>query len=84
MPSTTGKTRDGAPHFAYARKLATAIWTKIDEATLAAVYRERKRMTARFAVDAEIAASLPPLRTVRQNSPPTGAKLGQQMRQFMP
>ena len=40
-------------------------------------------MAARFVRDAEIAARLSPLRTLRENSPATGTKLREQMRQLM-
>ena len=74
---------DGACESPDAREILAASGTTIKEPAGALFDRERKGMAARFISDAEIAAGLAPGSAMRWNAPPTGAELGQQMRQLM-
>ena len=45
--------------------------------------REGEIVTTRFALDPKVSTSAPPFRSVRRDPAPTGASLGQEVRQFV-
>jgi len=81
--AAAGKTSDCAAHAADARELFTTIWTAIDKPRGVRSRRKRQVMTALFVGDSQIDAGLPPLVTVRWNSPSASTKLSENMRQFV-
>jgi hypothetical protein len=83
MRAATGETRNGAFYSTRTGKVALTMWTLVQVAPSAFVDRERKIMTALLVRDSKIAASPLPVGAVRQDPAPTGAKLGENMSQFM-
>jgi hypothetical protein len=80
--SAAGQARDWARDPPHTREIALTMWTLVQAASAFASC-ERQIMTALLAADSQIAASLPPLCAMGQDAAPTGAKLSEDMRQFM-
>jgi hypothetical protein len=83
MGAATCQTSDRTFHPAHARKITPTIWASVEVFARALLYWERKIMTALFAGDSQVGASLPPFDAVGQNPPPAGAKLGENMSEFV-
>jgi hypothetical protein len=83
MRVATSETRNGAFYSTRPGKIALTMWTSVQVAPSAFVDGERKIMTAPLVRDSQVAASLSPVGAVRQDQAPTGAKLGEDMSQFM-
>jgi len=81
--SAAGQARHGTACAVDARKFLAAIWAPIHETRRVSFRREREIVAALFIRDSQIAASLPPLGAMGQDAPPTGAKLSEDMREFM-
>ena len=65
MRATTGQTGDGAFELAYAREIAPAIRTTVNETRRVALRRKWQCVAALLAFDVQIATSLLPLGSVR-------------------
>jgi len=78
------QTRDRASDSPHARKIEKTIRAPVNETPGAFMPREGEIVTTLFVANVEIMARRAPFRTVRQNAPPTGPKLGEEVRQFMP
>ena len=74
---------NGAFNPPHTGKIALAIWTTINEARRKTFSRKREIMTTLLVRNSQIATSLPPFDTVRQNPPPARTKLRENMRQFV-
>jgi hypothetical protein len=83
MFAAAGETGDCTAQAADSRKLLTTIRTAIDESRRVSFRREGKIMTALLVCDSQIDTRLPPFGAVRQNSASPGAKLSQNMGEFM-
>src|SRR3981189_1219072 len=77
------QTRDRASDSPHTRKIEKTIRALVNETPDAFMPREGKIVTTRFVANAEIMARRTPFRTVRQNAPPAGPKLREEVRQFM-
>jgi hypothetical protein len=77
------QTRDRASDSPRARKIEKTIRALVNETPDAFMPREGEIVTTLFVANAEIMARRAPFRSVRQNAPPAGAKLREEVRQFM-
>jgi|SRR6266508_3603385 len=84
MGTATGQTCNGTFDLAHARKITTAIWTRIKIASYAFADREWKVMTALLVANPKIAASLPPFKAMWQDPASARTKLRQDVRQLVP
>jgi hypothetical protein len=66
-----------------ARKITLTVWTFVKKTSRTFADRKRQVVAALFVVDPKIAARLTPFVAMRQDSASAGAKLGEEMRQFM-
>ncbi|MEY2481128.1 MAG: hypothetical protein QOI04_2055 [Verrucomicrobiota bacterium] len=83
MCATTGEARNRAPDFLDARKLARTIRTFVKETARTFTDWKWKIVRSLFIADAKIDTRRAPFITVRQNSFPASAKLGEQMRELV-
>jgi hypothetical protein len=77
------QTRDRASDSPRAREIEETIRALVNETPDAFMPREWEIVTTLFVADAEIMARCAPFRSVRQDAPPPGAKLREEMRQLM-
>ena len=82
--AATGETCHSALDLSDAREIAQAIWAAINETRRIALCWKGERMTALFARDAQINASLLPPGAVRRNPTPPCAKSREEMGKFVP
>jgi hypothetical protein len=83
MGAATCQTCDRTFRPAHARKITPTIWASVEVFASALLYWKRKIMTALFAGDSQVGASLPPFDAVGQNPAPAGAKLGENVSEFV-
>ena len=81
--TAAGQTRDCASDPPHPRKIEKAIRALVNETADPFMRREGEIVTTLFVANAEIVTGRAPFRTVRQNAPPTGTKLREEMRQLM-
>ena len=74
---------DRASNWPDPRELLSAARTCVKVTPGAALHRKRQGVGARFVADPQIAASLSPFGAVRRKTAAAGAKLGQEMGQFV-
>jgi hypothetical protein len=65
------------------REIPATIWTSINETRCVTFHRKGKIVAADFIGNSQIAASFLPFLAMGQNPPPSCAKLGEEMGQFM-
>lgn len=83
MSAATGEAGGGAAQRPGAGEIAPAMRTRVNIAAFLVTNRERETVAAWFARDSEIGAGAAPLRPVRCNPAPPGARLGQKVRQLV-
>jgi hypothetical protein len=81
--TATCQTGDRATDSPHARKIEKTIRALVNETPDAFMPREGEIVTTLFVANAKIVTSRAPFRTVRQNAPPPGTKLREEVRQFM-
>ncbi len=81
--AAAGETGRGATERSGARIIAPTMRAGIEEAALQATNREREIVAARFAFDSKVGAGPAPFGAVWGDSPAAGARLRDEMRQFM-
>src|SRR5262249_44333298 len=77
------KAGDSAAHAQNARKFLATNWAPINETRHVLSRRKRKIMAALLVGDSQIAASLPPFGSVRQNAVTASTKLRKNMSEFV-
>ncbi|HZA37987.1 MAG TPA: hypothetical protein VE486_02490 [Candidatus Baltobacteraceae bacterium] len=83
MRATAGQTCHCAFDPTHARKIAPATWTPVKITPSTFADWEWEIMTALLVANSEIAASLQPFNTMRQNPAPAGTKLREDVGQLM-
>ena len=83
MRAATRQARDGAANPAHAREFFATVRAAINKARGIFHRRKRQIMAARFISDSQIATSRAPFVAMRQNPAASGAKLGEQMCEFV-
>jgi hypothetical protein len=77
------QTRNRAPDSPHARKIEKTIRALVNETPDPFMPREGEIVTTLFVANAKIVARRAPFRSVRQDAPPAGPKLREEVRQFM-
>ncbi len=83
MRPATGQTSRCAPERTRAPEFAETTGTDVKIGPRPPENGKRQRVTSGFTADPKVSAGAPPLRPVRPDAPPAGAKVRQQVRQLM-